>query len=303
MSRETLSRVLDEAASLGVMKLGLTGGEPTLYPDLEGVIREAKHLGFWVSLKTHGVLSSRRLHALWEAGLNRIVVSLHGLAKVHDSFTGVSKSFEKTMAIVEDALALGIQVEVSITVTAVNRNEIVPLIAALEHLELDINVSHVVSDRHDGVEIPIRLKLSHDEWMDYFNSLPDHLRPETVDSLSFKCGCATSNFAITHTGQVQPCISVPWCAGSVHEQSLQEIWVNSPVFQERFEAMVVTTFPLAILVRFKARAFVTHPISFRADTRIPERIRSSVFRPRRSRNSSACVRPRGMLALPVIPSR
>ena len=109
------------------------GGEPTLYPDLEGVVREAKHLGFWVSLKTHGVLSSRRLHALWEAGLNRIVVSLHGLAKVHDSFTGVSKSFEKTMAIVEDALALGIQVEVSITVTAVNRNEIVPLIAALEH--------------------------------------------------------------------------------------------------------------------------------------------------------------------------
>ena len=232
MSRETLSRVLNEAASLGVMKLGLTGGEPTLYPDLEGVIREAKHLGFWVSLKTHGVLSSRRLHALWEAGLNRIVVSLHGLAKVHDSFTGVSKSFEKTMAIVEDALALGIQVEVSITVTAVNRNEIVPLIAALEHLELDINVSHVVSDRHDGVEIPIRLKLSHDEWMEYFSSLPDHLRPETVDSLSFKCGCATSNFAITHTGQVQPCISVPWCAGSVHEQSLQEIWVNSPVFQE-----------------------------------------------------------------------
>ena len=174
------------------MKLGLTGGEPTLYPDLEGVIREAKHLGFWVSLKTHGVLSSRRLHALWEAGLNRIVVSSHGLAKVHGNFTGVSEVFEKTMTIVEDALALGIQVGVSVTVTAVNRNEIVPLIAALEQPELDINVSHVVSDRHDGVLIPIRLKLSHDEWMDYFNSLPDHLRPKQLIH-GFKCGCMTSN--------------------------------------------------------------------------------------------------------------
>ena len=100
------------------------------------MIREAKHLGFHVAEDPWRLVISATSRAL-DAGLDRIVVSLHGLAKVHDSFTGVSKSYEKTMAIVEDALALGIQVEVSITVTAVNRNEIVPLIAALEHLELD----------------------------------------------------------------------------------------------------------------------------------------------------------------------
>jgi radical SAM protein with 4Fe4S-binding SPASM domain len=34
------------------------------------------------------------------------------------------------------------------------------------------------------------------------------------------------------TGDVQPCVSVPWTAGNVREQSFAEIWRTSPVFQK-----------------------------------------------------------------------
>jgi radical SAM protein with 4Fe4S-binding SPASM domain len=34
------------------------------------------------------------------------------------------------------------------------------------------------------------------------------------------------------TGDVQPCVSVPWSAGNVREQAFIDIWRYSPVFQK-----------------------------------------------------------------------
>ncbi|PYP96188.1 MAG: hypothetical protein DMD34_05725 [Gemmatimonadetes bacterium] len=52
LSTDEWCRVFREAKALGVLQLGLSGGEPTLRSDLEELVREAHGLGLYTSLIT-----------------------------------------------------------------------------------------------------------------------------------------------------------------------------------------------------------------------------------------------------------
>ncbi|MDN7350031.1 GTP 3',8-cyclase MoaA [Acetobacter senegalensis] len=73
--------VVRVAASLGVTKIRLTGGEPLLRPDLPDLVsRLVRVPGVEdIALTTNGVLLPRCAQALWQAGLRRISVSLDSL--------------------------------------------------------------------------------------------------------------------------------------------------------------------------------------------------------------------------------
>jgi len=47
--------LLDEFADGGVKTIALGGGEPTLYPEINGVVEEAKERGLYVAVTTNGV--------------------------------------------------------------------------------------------------------------------------------------------------------------------------------------------------------------------------------------------------------
>ncbi len=74
----TVARV---ALHLGIEKLRITGGEPTLYPDLEALIARVGGLGFDdVAMTTNGSLLERLPIARWRGlGLGRMTMSLDSL--------------------------------------------------------------------------------------------------------------------------------------------------------------------------------------------------------------------------------
>jgi MoaA/NifB/PqqE/SkfB family radical SAM enzyme len=90
--------LLDDLASLGVLNLSLTGGEPLAHPRFFEIAGHARNLGFVIRLKTNG-------HAVKGAVARRIrdevdpfliEVSLHGAsAETHDRQTRVAGSFER----------------------------------------------------------------------------------------------------------------------------------------------------------------------------------------------------------------
>jgi pyrroloquinoline quinone biosynthesis protein E len=53
-------RVFREAAALGVVHVGLTGGEPTLRADLDELVRGAAETGLYTHLVTAGTTSPRK---------------------------------------------------------------------------------------------------------------------------------------------------------------------------------------------------------------------------------------------------
>ncbi len=81
LSYEEIERLARVAASLGINKVRLTGGEPLVRPDLVTLVRMISQVEGIddISLTTNGVLLSRYAAELKEAGLNRVNVSLDTL--------------------------------------------------------------------------------------------------------------------------------------------------------------------------------------------------------------------------------
>jgi MoaA/NifB/PqqE/SkfB family radical SAM enzyme len=79
LSLEEMSALFAELASLGCMRVSLTGGEPLLRKDLLEVIDAARAQGLSVSITTHGLfLDERWARALAERDLLWLNVSLDG---------------------------------------------------------------------------------------------------------------------------------------------------------------------------------------------------------------------------------
>jgi pyrroloquinoline quinone biosynthesis protein E len=77
LARETWLRVIDEAADLGVVQLGLSGGEPTLRgDDLVALVERATARGIYTNLITQGTfLNETLLDRLLAAGLAHVQIS------------------------------------------------------------------------------------------------------------------------------------------------------------------------------------------------------------------------------------
>jgi len=81
LSYEEIQRVVQVAASMGISKVRLTGGEPLLRADLDKLVWMISHIEGIddISLTSNGILLSKYAVELKEAGLKRVNVSLDTL--------------------------------------------------------------------------------------------------------------------------------------------------------------------------------------------------------------------------------
>src|SRR6266571_7505092 len=90
LSFDEIERVARVAVNLGVDEIRLTGGEPTLRPDLPELVARVSRLPVRsLSLTTNGFLLRSMARPLAEAGLKRINVSLDTLQ--HDKFHRIAR--------------------------------------------------------------------------------------------------------------------------------------------------------------------------------------------------------------------
>src|SRR6266478_3810019 len=70
------TRVIREAAALGVLQIGFSGGEPLVRRDLPDLVRAAREANLYTNLITSGIgLDDDRLDALRDAGLDSVQLS------------------------------------------------------------------------------------------------------------------------------------------------------------------------------------------------------------------------------------
>jgi len=107
---DEIERLAGIAASLGVSKLRLTGGEPLLRPKLSKLVSRLRRLDGIddLALTTNGVLLARYANDLREAGLDRVTISLDTLdPAVFHRMSGGRGVLKDVMAGVEAAQAAG----------------------------------------------------------------------------------------------------------------------------------------------------------------------------------------------------
>ncbi|MCS6849766.1 MAG: GTP 3',8-cyclase MoaA [Gemmataceae bacterium] len=131
LSFEEIVRFVRVAASLGIDKIRLTGGEPLLRRDLHrlvGMLAEVPGIRD-LGLTTNGILLAEQAQALFDAGLRRINVSLDTLDPVRFRQLARRDGLERVVAGILAAKRAGFDpVKVNaVSIRGVTEHEVVPL--------------------------------------------------------------------------------------------------------------------------------------------------------------------------------
>ena len=131
MTHDEILRAALLLRSLGIEKVRLTGGEPTTRPDLVEIVRGLSAIGFprGIALSTNGVLFPRMAHALRDAGLTRVNISLDAAEAEHfrkmarrDHFAPVLDSIRLALELEFEAVKLN-----AVVIRGFNDDQIIPL--------------------------------------------------------------------------------------------------------------------------------------------------------------------------------
>ena len=227
MSTAEVKTLMDEAASLGVMQVIFSGGEPMLRRDIVELVAHATRLGMLVRLNTNGLLlTPERARALKQAGLVLVGLSIdHPDPEVHDRLRGVPGLFENAMEGVRLLHRAGILVQFQVYVSRETAGEPIRRIIARAR---ELNVFCVF----------IFFAIASGRWESAFDELLTPEEEADVQSLQ-DAGVVNVEFATPHTpccglarklvyigasGNVSICPFVPYHMGNVREEGFAAAW-------------------------------------------------------------------------------
>lgn len=121
MTAEQIKEMLKELKDMGILRLGITGGEPLLRNDIGRIISFARKLGIKTTLVTNGSLVKEKINNLKD--LDLLIVSLEGPKKIHDSIRGKG-NHEKAIEAIKIAKKKGIKVWVETILTKGSDNKL-----------------------------------------------------------------------------------------------------------------------------------------------------------------------------------
>ncbi len=250
LSLEQYRELLDDLASLGVLNLSLSGGEPLAHPHFFEIAAHARSRGFVIRLKTNG-------HAVRESVARRIrdevdpfliEVSVHGArAESHDRQTQVAGSFERLISNIRTMKSLGLRVQANSVLTRWNEDEVDQMLDLFEELGVRLQIDPEVKPMDDGDRSPLTIEATAEGQAKYRRALearadhhlgtaapprPVEARTAIVAGTDKHCGAGSNTIAIDPYGRVLPCVQWRVPVGSVHEQRVADIWAKSGMLQD-----------------------------------------------------------------------
>ncbi len=138
-------RVVKIAISLGIEKLRITGGEPTLYPQLDDLLEQVGKLGLKdIALTTNGSRVRSQWAQRWKLlGLNRATVSLDTLnTQRKDAITRSQTSLNTVINSIESLRDAGLKpVKVNaVVIRGVNDDEVIDFADFAKNHEIDMRL-------------------------------------------------------------------------------------------------------------------------------------------------------------------
>ncbi len=124
-------QLLNTVYKTGITRITWTGGEPTLLPQISGLLQQSREYGISNLITTHGLSLKQVFLESLIPTLDTIRISFDGLEKTHNMIRG-GKYFSKSISAIEKVKKYGINVEANITVTKINQLEIPSLIELLK---------------------------------------------------------------------------------------------------------------------------------------------------------------------------
>ena len=243
--------VLAEAATMGVLQVHFSGGEPTVRRDLEILVRDASGLGLYTNLITSGVLlDATRIAMLVEAGLDHVQLSFQDSTAIGgDRIGGYAGGHDKKLAAAREVRTAGLPLTLNAVVHRQNLDRLeglIELALALDAARLE--VAHVQYygwalvnraaliptraqlERATAIVAAARERLKGRLVIDYV--VPDYYAKRPKSCMG---GWGRQFINVTPSGKVLPCHAAESISGmrfdKVTERPLREIWERSEAFE------------------------------------------------------------------------
>ncbi|MDX1648915.1 MAG: pyrroloquinoline quinone biosynthesis protein PqqE [Myxococcota bacterium] len=246
LSAADWARVFREAAALGCVHVGLTGGEPSTRRDLPEIVAAAAGAGLYTHLVTAGTpLDATGLTALAEAGLRSVQVSVQDASAAASDAIAGTRSFERKLAVARATRALGLPLTLNVVLHRRNLDRVPELIALAR--ELDADRLELANAQYHGWALRNRAALlptarqvetaaraardaaAASRRPEVLFVHPDYVRERPKPCMG---GWGRVQMVVTPDGRVLPCHGAAEIPGlafwNVGERSLEACWRDAP---------------------------------------------------------------------------
>ena len=256
--------IIEQAKSLGLTGVKLTGGEPLLHPQINEILEYIQTEDLGMTLETNGVLCTAELAEKMAACKDPFVsVSLDGAnSETHEWVRGVEGCFDEAIEGLRNLVSEGLRSQVIMTIMRHNKNQLEPVVRLAESVGAASVKFNIVQPTargeklHDsGEALTIEELVDLGRWVEttlsdssplplYF-SHPMAFRPlgkmfgENGDGCGV-CGIsgilgvlASGSYALCGIGETVPDLVF----GHGATNSLKHVWNNTPVLLEIREGL------------------------------------------------------------------
>jgi len=262
---EEAKRLLDEIANWGIKLLIFDGGEPLCRDDFFDISKYAAQKGLRVVIGSNGTLIDTDVaKKLKKSGVMAVQISVDGAeARTHDLFRGETGAFDKALDGAKSCREAGLPFQFGMTIRRSTLDEIPDM------LKLALDSGAIAAEFFDLVQVPRVKKdipeevLKPDErkkvmaWLVEVqedcpiiirvpgcpmytlilqdkNIQPKHFPADLLKRIPYYGrGCAAGMpngyLTILPNGDVIPCMLLQTKLGNIKEESIKEIWNNSPI--------------------------------------------------------------------------
>jgi PqqA peptide cyclase len=249
LSTEEWMRVFSEARALGVLQLGISGGEPLVRKDVEALVAHARREGLYTTLVTSGLgLTRERGASLAMAGIDHIQISIQDAVAEGNDRIGGLRTWEKKHAAAAVVRDLGVAFTVNAVLHRANLDrigEIIDLAASLgaDRIECANTQYYGWAALNRAALMPTRAQVERAERvatekaaqykgrMQVLYVLPDYYQEFPKPCMG---GWGSVYIVVAPDGRALPCQAASQITTltfeSVREHALEWIWTESPAF-------------------------------------------------------------------------
>jgi len=246
LSADDWGRIFREAAELGVLHVGLTGGEPTTRRDLPEIVAHADAAGLYTHLVTAGLpIDAEGLRVLCDRGLRSVQLSIQDAEEAASDRVAGTRSFARKLEFAREVRALGLPLILNVVLHRHNLARVDALIALARDLDAErLELAHaqyhgwalrnraaLLPDRAEVEATAARVRAAQRKGgrPELLLVLPDHFSERPKPCMG---GWGVSHIVVTPDGTVQPCHSASTLPGlefwNANERRLEECWTDAP---------------------------------------------------------------------------
>lgn len=245
LSRNIIDKIVAGLASLPAAKVFLSGGEPTLHPDLCHLIYKLKSNGIeQVIVLSNGLLIDKEYASnLKAAGTDQVRISIDGTAAaINDKIRGAG-SWQHAMNALANLRRAEINTGVVYTACKRNKEDWPNLVEFASNVADALYAGEIVywgnAHKHEKVlalsdeEVAAFRLLLADEQVRLRDRFRVNTEQEAGDYRRGMCAAGREKCTITFRGFVIPCSMFDqpeFIAGDLASEELETIWTSSPVF-------------------------------------------------------------------------